>query len=208
MKRELGNKRGFTLIELVVVIAIILVLAVILIIAIQAVFGKSKSSKTQSAMELLGTAWGKLVTDDQWRVLYSPVTGGAGFTSEFRTEVGMGQADTYEKLDHNKRAVLLGTIMMPTSEMWTNSRTTGAYDSPVAENDARNFRSFSDSTSKWAVVLDGWGTPISYKFDTSRTAHGGAPAIIFISAGPDLKMETEDDNYTWSQSDGFVYGKK
>jgi len=199
------NRRGFTLIELVVVIAIILILAVVLVIAIAAVMKNTKSKNTATAMEMLGGAWGKLVTNDQWRVLYSPMTAASGFSSEFRSATGMSNADTFAKLTHEQRAILLGTVLMPTSDIWEKSRSVAnrpapSFNPPVAENDGRTYR---DIRNGWNVALDGWGQPMSFEFDTKRTTTGGTPEIVFISGGLDGRIDTEDDNFFWSRDKGF-----
>lgn len=203
--RRNGSKQGFTLIELIVVILIILILVAVLLVAILAIFGSTKKSVTKTALESLGGAWNKMVSQDNWHTLAVPRDAATKFTDSFRNDAKIMIAGGLKDMTPEQKSMLLALMMCPTKDNWDRAMAkvggaAPAYDPPISEESSRAFR--FKASNGWEVVRDGWDTELTYEIDFAKSA-GGIPAFTLISAGEDKDFATTSDNLYWTKDKGF-----
>ena len=192
--------KGFTLLELIVVIAIVLVLAVILIVVVMSVLGSNKERTTTNRLEIIS---GVLERDQNLQFnLISPARGVSGFSDAFQGAVKANSND-WRALSFEERARLLAYYCGPTKESFDKSNVEAQAYSPGV--DAATAKEMIRDMGGFSTYLDAWDTPempISYLV---RPAAGEENPIVLVSAGEDRKFLTEDDVY-WSKKEGTMRG--
>lgn len=200
-----GNRKAFTLIELVVVIFIVLILVALLIVAIIVVFGKSRESVTKTALETMGNAWKQVSAQGEWQVFLAPSTKASSFTEAFKEACPIHRANSYVTLTAEERSLLMGIMFAPTRENWDRARSNvgGArpdYAPPIAEEVSRGLR--LPGKGGFDMLQDGYGNPIHYELDLRTVGAGGVPKLILRSGGPDGNLATKGDNLIWTPDAG------
>jgi type II secretion system protein G len=114
------GRRGFTLLELLIVVAIIGIIAALLVPNLLEALNKSKQKRTMTDIRLTGTAWFSWVTDQ--------VGAGAAGQSVNVLDWSTFTVQTYEDLD----ALLVPSYaaFIPENDAWGNDFEYGATDDP------------------------------------------------------------------------------
>ncbi|MBL9114276.1 MAG: type II secretion system protein [Verrucomicrobiaceae bacterium] len=188
----LTPSRGFTLIEMLVVIGIIALLATMAVPAANVVMGKVKRVRTQAALKDL------TVGIKAYQTEYSRYPVPSGYSSE--TPVPLSQGSGVLK-------VLLGV-----NEQNMNTRGIVFIEPPPAKNGAGGLTGDQGSYG----YMDMWGEPYYVVMDVNydnkiqnpdvanmdRDVSNGAPqqlitGAIAYSVGEDKKVNTKDDVVSW-----------
>lgn len=163
---------GFTLIELMIVIAIIAVLVAVLALAILPWLGKSEEQATRGLLSTTGAA-------------ISMHKGGLD-VAKFRKDAGplASQIDSDAKLASSQ---MMAFYSSPSLAVWESAPLyKGRAHSPeiAPEQVQDNLRGDAGGLQHF---VDNWETPLWYRWDKATKS------AVIQSAGPDREWETEDD---------------
>lgn len=179
MTRETGRKhgvnrrsaiRGFTLIELMIVIGIIAVMVAVMALAVLPWLSKSEEKATTSIMQQVGG----LLSDTK-----------TGYNvQKFRKDAGKLASGIN---DQHASAQLMVFYFAPSKEVWdaADYYKNQNYSPKVQPADWAAF--IKQDGNQLPHLCDAWGTPLKYMYDKT------ASAIIVESAGEDMKFGTDDD---------------
>ena len=163
--------RGFTLIELMIVVGIIVILVAVLAVAILPYLKRIKPKKTQALLQTVGGA----VVNKTFR------------EKTFRRDVGSlsGQISSDAKI---RSSQMLAFYLCPSRRAWDQSRLYAGqvYDPELDADSLRNADSLVGDGDLLQLV-DAWGNPIWYHFDKKRKT------LLIESRGEDEKWNTDDD---------------
>ena len=163
---------GFTLIELMIVIAIIATLVAVLALAIIPWLSKSEEQATRSLLSTTGAA-------------VSQQKSGLDM-AKFRKDAGTlsGQIDSDPKLASSQMMVFYAA---PSAAVWQEAPLyKGRQHAPeiAPEQVQDNLRGDSNGLQHF---VDNWETPLWYRWDKATKS------AVIQSAGPDREWETDDD---------------
>ena len=173
MRPPARSNKGFTLIELMIVIGIIAVLVVVLAIAILPWLSKSDENNTKTLLQSVHAA----------------VSGNKSVLTieKFKKDAG-SMAVKIDSNDDIALAQMLLFYIAPSKEVWDNSALyKGTTYNPT--NRSEEFAEFtnSDNASRLPYLVDAWGNPLVYSYDKV------AKNVYIYSRGPDGKEKTDDD---------------
>jgi prepilin-type N-terminal cleavage/methylation domain-containing protein len=207
LNRRNQARRGFTLIELIIVIAIIVILVLVFAMVILPKLQDAKKKATIASMEKLGQSFLQISSTYATKFL-SPSTMTKELSSEFKSGVKL-DAD-YTKLSIEDRSKLLALFVAPSGDYWRRamepvSGKAPEFKPPLSEDESKGMRKVSGN---YEVLIDGWEGVISYEFDMKAAADGSLPPIRLMSPGKDGNWSTVEDNVYWTQKNGAWVGEK
>lgn len=184
MMRRRGNERGFTLLEIVVVLGVLAVLAAILVPMVVGYLDDAKKSKAQADTQQIAAATLKMYKDTGRWPFYQDGTA-SGSTPVFVLLKGSGRAPS----DGTS-----GTV-------WTLTATSDTFENQLIKNSPSSGTGYSTSGKfAWrgpymeAVSDDPWGN--YYVANIDKAKPGDNKQVWVISAGPNAKIETTYDATT------------
>ncbi|MCQ3950843.1 MAG: prepilin-type N-terminal cleavage/methylation domain-containing protein [Planctomycetaceae bacterium] len=165
------SDKGFTLIELMIVIGIVAVLVAVLAVAILPWIQKAKPRATKALLQNVGNALaGEKVTPNE---------------TSFRKDAG-ALAATLSNDDKMKSSQILVFYLCPTKEVWDQAPAyKGKSYSP--KQDPQQFKdSMRGDAGKLQYFVDAWDRPVWFRIEKSG-------AFLISSAGDDGQWDTDDD---------------
>jgi len=202
MRKNLSSNRGFTMIELLTVIAIIGILAGLLFPAISTAMKRTKVVKAQVEVHAIETAWKAYFNEyGQWPIVI------AGNNVSYLKAPGLNaNAANSQGLQtlNDTTALLLGVDTSTTGAI-------GNYNSPVNNPKLIQFINLKKDPAT-GQILDPWGHPYKFLFDSSYanqiannylgTTVSPIPRNVIVwSMGPDGQdnspATTADDVRSW-----------
>ena len=187
-RREGRGHRGFTLIELTVVLAVIVTLALILTPSITNFINDSRVARTRSDTQTINSAITQFYKDN-------------GFFPQWTTAASGGPGTTANKVD---LLVSPGNVpAVATANTWTTGTTDLLADQLISNAPAYTMKS-ATSTFGWngpyltsGIGADAWNNRYSVNvglidttLGTQTTAGATKSAVWVISAGPNGQLET------------------
>jgi prepilin-type N-terminal cleavage/methylation domain-containing protein len=164
----LNRKSGFTMIEVIVIVAVLAILAgIITPLAVREV-GKSKVARAKSDMETISTGLNQYFVDtsfwpDQWN------------------GTGSSRSD-----------------MLTYTSLYANTLNLSGWDGPYLEKGVRNGNTLQMTLGAGAAmtgIIDPWGTPFQIVYGAVGANGAGAAGVIaLVSAGPNKVHNTTDVN--------------
>jgi len=173
----LRNRRGFTLIELMIVIGIIAVLVAVLALAVLPWLGKSSENNTRTILNSVGS----LLAGDAERSVPS--------LDRFRKDVGQNLTGQVSSDPKRASAQLMMFYYAPTKEAWEKSTYYKGkqYDPKVDPKSWAEFTLVDGSAPDLPMLTDGWNQPLYYYYDKAEKI------VIVRSFGKNGKEDAEDD---------------
>lgn len=165
------NNKGFTLIELMIVVGIIAVLVAVLAVAILPWLNKAKPRATKALLQNIGNA----ISGEKI----------AWTEKSFRADAG-GLAASASSDDKKKSSQIMVFYLCPTKEVWDQAPTYKgkAYQPKLPLEQFKD--SLKDDAGKIQYFVDAWDRPLWYKIEKSGS-------LLIMSAGEDGNWETGDD---------------
>jgi prepilin-type N-terminal cleavage/methylation domain-containing protein len=166
-----SSRKGFTLIEVLIVVGIIALLVMVLAIAILPMVAQSDERRTRTLLQTI-----------------APVAEGHTLPNleTFRRDAG-NLADRISSDNDIAHSQMMLFYLAPSNEVWQGSR---LY---AGQNYNPQFRpeEFSEytrtDTGKLPYLVDAWDRPLRWQYDTAVSA------LFISSAGPDGEFGTNDD---------------
>lgn len=187
MNTTRNSRRGFTLIELMIVIGIIAVLVAVLALAVLPWLSKSAENSTKSLM----TSVGGMVTAER-NVLT---------LERFRKDVGPNLAGQIDSDPKKASAQMLMFYYAPKEDTWKKSTYFKGqnYDPKVQPKDWAEFTKVGGNAPDLPYLTDGWNNELYYYYDKA------AKIVIIRSWGPDGREGGDDDLAFDGGSNRVVY---
>ncbi|HNS48460.1 MAG TPA: prepilin-type N-terminal cleavage/methylation domain-containing protein [bacterium] len=187
MKRKRFAKKGFTLIELIVVIAIIAILAGIVLPGVMKALQQSKVNRAVSEMQHLATVLGQVYNDIGYYVRLEDLT--EKDTGAVRIWYNQVDYNLNPSLDENLTVALNSTSpLVLTGNLWNGPYLT--------------YKEYESNRP-----LDPWGYP--YRLFWSQSASvkpaGASGTMIIISSGSNKLLESNYSNFDPNDRGDDVY---
>jgi prepilin-type N-terminal cleavage/methylation domain-containing protein len=168
------NRNGFTLLELMVVIAIIVVLAGLLFPAVQSVLDRAKKVQAKNDLTQIVTAVNAFYTEYGRYPVQTTSTGTDSFFGTGTPPTGSTNYGTNDALFNELRAV---SIVLNTRQI--------VFISPPNVKDGNNPRSGIGAGNTLGQYFDPWGKNYNVAIDTTYDNHLSNPYTANTGAGPD-----------------------
>lgn len=160
------NNAGFTMIEVIVIVAVIAILGGILTPMVIKEIGKSKFTRAAADMEAISTAFSQYYADTSfWPEKYQGTTNQKVSFEDFRC-------------------------------LYANTETLGGWDGPYMKRGVLSSGErvvALKNGANWEGIVDPWGSPFRIVYGRVGSGAGGAGGgIAVLSAGPDGTFDTND----------------
>jgi prepilin-type N-terminal cleavage/methylation domain-containing protein len=187
MKKTVEEKQGFTLIEVIVVIAVVAILAAILVPTITKHINDARLSQADNECLVIGAAIGSFYKDvGKW-----PTRGGTtdDFYDFLHTGPGTSEATTAEWDESDAAAEASFTNQLIINDPNTTDNPNQSGDYPIAGNNAWR------GPYQPEFHEDPWGKKYYCNIGAwNQTTVNGLPAAMYvISGGPDAVIDTTTD---------------
>jgi prepilin-type N-terminal cleavage/methylation domain-containing protein len=168
---RMRNKKGFTLIEVLIVVGIIALLMTVLVVAVIPMMGRGNVQATRTLLVNVGPLTSR-----------TP----APTLETFRRDAGPLASEIAADDDVAHSQMIL-FYLAPSNEVWTVAPLyrDRNYNPDIPPEQFTNFT--RQDPGRMPHLVDAWETPLRWHVDT----HMGA--IFIISAGPDQAFGTDDD---------------
>jgi prepilin-type N-terminal cleavage/methylation domain-containing protein len=169
------NRRGFTLIELMIVIGIIAVLVAVLALAVLPWLSKSAENSTRS---LLNSVGGMLADEKNVLTL-----------EKFRKDAGQNLSGQIHSDPKKASAQLILFYYAPAKDTWDKSAyfKGQGYNPRVEPKQWAEFTKTDSTAPDLPFLTDGWNNEVYYYYDKA------AKIVIVRSWGKDGQPDTDDD---------------
>lgn len=187
MNTKRNSRRGFTLIELMIVIGIIAVLVAVLAMAVLPWLSKSSENSTKALLSSVGG----LVTAER-----NPFT-----LERFRKDVGPSLSSQVDSDPKKASAQMLIFYYAPSQDTWKKSVYFKGqnYDPKVQPKDWVESTKVGGSAPDLPYLTDFWNNELYYYYDKA------AKIVVIRSWGPDGQPDTDDDLAFDGGSNRVVY---